>query len=102
MESLRDAIAFIEEENWKTFTMENPEITTEWSKVWWCSSLNSGGSTPPGSDPAAPGYPTSWTQALQPHSRLKKESQEAAPKPDKQNTSSVTTSVFFKPAIPGC
>ena len=26
----RDAIAFIEEENWKTFTMENPEITTEW------------------------------------------------------------------------
>ena len=29
-ESPRDAIAFIEEENWKTFTMENPEITTEW------------------------------------------------------------------------
>ena len=26
----RDAIAFIQEENWKTFTMENPEITTEW------------------------------------------------------------------------
>ena len=22
--------AFIEEENWKIFTMENPEITTEW------------------------------------------------------------------------
>ena len=22
--------AFIEEETWKTFTMENPEITTEW------------------------------------------------------------------------
>ena len=32
MESLRDAIAFIQEENWKTFTMENPEITTEWEK----------------------------------------------------------------------
>ena len=30
MESLRDAISFIEEESWKTFTMENPEITTEW------------------------------------------------------------------------
>ena len=29
-ESPRDAISFIEEENWKTFTMENPEITTEW------------------------------------------------------------------------
>ena len=26
----RDAIGFIQEENWKTFTMENPEITTEW------------------------------------------------------------------------
>ena len=26
----RDAIAFIQEENWKTFTQENPEITTEW------------------------------------------------------------------------
>ena len=26
----QDAIAFIEEESWKTFTMENPEITTEW------------------------------------------------------------------------
>ena len=26
----RDTIAFIEEENWNTFTMENPEITTEW------------------------------------------------------------------------
>ncbi len=25
----RDAIGFIQEENWKTFTMENPEITTE-------------------------------------------------------------------------
>ena len=34
MESLRDAISFIEEESWKTFTMENPEITTEWSTVW--------------------------------------------------------------------
>ena len=32
MESLRDAISFIEEENWKTFTMENPEITTDWEK----------------------------------------------------------------------
>ena len=26
----RDAITFIQEEKWKTFTMENPEITTEW------------------------------------------------------------------------
>ena len=30
LEYPRDAIAFIQEENWKTFTMENPEITTEW------------------------------------------------------------------------
>ena len=26
----QDAIAFIEEESWKTFTMENTEITTDW------------------------------------------------------------------------
>ena len=26
----RDAIGFIREKNWKTFTTENPEITTEW------------------------------------------------------------------------
>ena len=30
MESLRDAISFIEEKSWKTFIMENPEITTDW------------------------------------------------------------------------
>ena len=30
LEYPRDAIGFIQEEDWKTFTMENPEITREW------------------------------------------------------------------------